>query len=137
MDKAAIDKFADGFRSLHAAGCIGERTTEQYYDPTAGRFLPDRYVEGTCPACGYTDARGDQCDNCGRTLDPTDLIDVRSKLSDGTPELRETSHWFILLPVLEAELGAWLATREGWRSARFPIGRVGCQDPPDSRPMSA
>jgi methionyl-tRNA synthetase len=104
------------FRALHAAGCIGERTTEQYFDPVAERFLPDRYVEGTCPNCGYTDARGDQCDDCGRTLDPTDLLDVRSKLSDGTPELRETSHWFILLPELEAELAAWLATREGWRA---------------------
>ncbi len=105
----------DVFRRLHANGFIGSKVTEQMYDPEAGRFLPDRYVEGTCPNCGYDHARGDQCDNCGKTLDPTDLIDPRSKVSDGTPEPRETEHWFILLPKLQDVLGEWLAAREGWR----------------------
>ncbi len=105
----------DVFRKLHALGFIGSKVSEQMYDPIAERFLPDRYVEGTCPHCGDTGARGDQCDSCGRTLDPTDLIDPRSKLSDGTPEPRETEHWFILLPKMADELAAWLATREGWR----------------------
>ncbi len=105
----------DVFRRLHAQGFIGSKVSEQMFDPVANRFLPDRYVEGTCPHCGDPDARGDQCDNCGRTLDTTDLINPRSKLSDGIPETRETEHWFILLPKLEEALGEWLATREGWR----------------------
>ncbi len=103
------------FRELHAGGYIGSKVTEQFYDPEAERFLPDRYVEGTCPHCGYEGARGDQCDNCGRTLDPIDLIDPRSKLSGATPEPRETEHWFILLPRLQDELLSWLEGREGWR----------------------
>ena len=105
----------DVFRRLHANGLIGTRVTAQMYDPLAERFLPDRYVEGTCPHCGDDGARGDQCDNCGRTLDPTDLVDPRSTLSDGTPEARETEHYFILLPKLQETLQSWLAEREGWR----------------------
>lgn len=105
----------DVFRRLHANGFLASKVTEQMYDPVAGRFLPDRYVEGTCPHCGYDHARGDQCDDCGRTLDPVELLDPRSKVSDGTPEPRETEHWFLLLPKLQDTLSAWLATREGWR----------------------
>jgi methionyl-tRNA synthetase len=105
----------DVFRRLHANGFITSRVSDQMYDPEVGRFLPDRYVEGTCPHCASTEARGDQCDNCGRTLDPTDLLEPRSKLSDGTPEVRATEHWFIELPKLEEPLAEWLATKEGWR----------------------
>ena len=75
-------------------GFIDKRTSEQFFDPEADRFLPDRYIEGTCPHCGYGEARGDQCDNCGRTLDATDLIDPRSKISGATPELRPTEHFY-------------------------------------------
>lgn len=103
------------FTRLHEAGLMATRISQQMYDPAVEAFLPDRFVEGTCPHCGYDDARGDQCDSCGRLLDPVDLIDPRSRRSDGTPELRETEHWFLLLPELEDELAAWLATREGWR----------------------
>src|SRR5919107_4675613 len=71
----------DFFTRLLEQGYLFQDTQPAMYDPEAQRYLPDRYVEGTCPHCGYTDARGDQCDNCGRTLDPTDLIDPRSKLS--------------------------------------------------------
>ncbi len=106
----------DLFRTLHAGGYIDTRTTEQFFDPQAGRFLPDRYVEGTCPTCGYDSARGDQCEQCGRTLDPVDLIEPRSKLTGATPEPRETEHYFILLPRLQDDLLAWLESREGWRS---------------------
>lgn len=109
------DVTRDVFTRLHEAGLMATRTTDQMFDPVVGRFLPDRFVEGTCPNCGYHDARGDQCDNCGRLLDPADLIDPRSKLSDGTPEPRATEHWFLLLPELEEELSTWLAGREGWR----------------------
>lgn len=103
------------FAALRDNGYLEVRTTEQFYDPVAQRFLPDRYVEGTCPNCGATDARGDQCDTCGKTLDPSDLIDPRSKLSDATPEARPTDHWFILLSKLQDDVAAWLDTREGWR----------------------
>jgi methionyl-tRNA synthetase len=72
-------------RGLRDNGYLEARTTDQFYDPEAGRFLPDRYVEGTCPNCGATDARGDQCDTCGKTLDPIDLIEPRSKLTGATP----------------------------------------------------
>jgi methionyl-tRNA synthetase len=104
------------FQALRDNGYLEIRTTEQFYDPEVERFLPDRYVEGTCPNCGATDARGDQCDTCGKTLDPGDLIDPRSKLSSATPEPRPTDHWFILLSKLESQVADWLATREGWRN---------------------
>lgn len=103
------------FRGLHDAGMISSQASQQYFDPQVGRFLPDRYVEGTCPHCGDDRARGDQCDNCGRTLDPTDLVAPRSTLSDATPELRTTEHWFLDLPVVGEDMAAWLAEREGWR----------------------
>jgi methionyl-tRNA synthetase len=106
----------DLFRTLYANGYIDTRRTEQFFDPEAGRFLPDRYVEGTCPSCGYDSARGDQCEQCGKTLDPVDLIDPRSKLTGATPEPRETEHYFILLPRLQDDLFTWLDSREGWRS---------------------
>ncbi len=104
------------FRGLKARGYVEARTTDQFYDPQAERFLPDRYVEGTCPHCGATDARGDQCDTCGKTLDPIDLIDPRSKLTGATPEPRPTEHLFILLSKLQEEVAAYLASRAGWRS---------------------
>lgn len=102
-------------RGLHANGFLEARTTLQPYDPVAERFLPDRYVEGTCPRCGSEGARGDQCDACGATLDPTDLVEPRSKLTGATPEQRETEHYFLLLPRLADRLLAWLESREGWR----------------------
>lgn len=96
-------------------GHIDRRVSEQLFDPERERFLPDRFVEGTCPHCGYADARGDQCDNCGRTLDPTDLIDPRSKLSGATPVLRETEHYYFRYSDFEDELRTYLKSREGWR----------------------
>ena len=105
----------DIFTRLRERGYVDIQTSEQMFDPEAQRFLPDRYVEGTCPHCGYPQARGDQCENCGRTLDPVDLIDPRSRVSGATPELRETQHFFLLLSKLEPELLAWLESRVGWR----------------------
>lgn len=96
-------------------GHIDKRVTAQFYDPEAKRFLPDRYVEGTCPHCEYSEARGDQCDHCGRTLDATDLIDPRSKFSGATPELRDTEHFHFRFSDFEERLAAWLDTRKGWR----------------------
>lgn len=83
------------FLSLFNKGEFDERTTEQYYDEEAGQFLADRYIEGTCPNCGYESAYGDQCERCGTSLSPTDLINPRSKLSGNVPVLKETKHWFL------------------------------------------
>ena len=105
----------DFFLTLLDNGYVTKGTSLQFYDPEAERFLPDRYVEGTCPHCGYTDARGDQCDNCGRTLDPTDLIDPRSKLSGATPQQRETEHYFLDLPAFKDRLTEWLESKKTWR----------------------
>lgn len=103
------------FRQLLDKGYLTRHTTEQFYDPEASRFLPDRYVEGTCPHCDYEDARGDQCDNCGRTLDAVDLIDPRSKLSGATPERRETEHFFLQLPDFADRLHGWIEGQTRWR----------------------
>jgi len=103
------------FLKLLDAGYLFTQTTDAMYDPVAARFLPDRYVEGTCPNCGYGDARGDQCDNCGRTLDPVDLIDPRSRISGATPELRPTEHYFLDLPQFSDRLLAWVQSHDNWR----------------------
>ncbi len=105
----------DIFMRLTERGYIYRGVTQQFYDPEAGRFLPDRYVEGTCPHCGFEGARGDQCDNCGRTLDPDQLIDPRSRLSGATPQMRDTEHYFFKLSAFQEPLLAWLRSREGWR----------------------
>ena len=83
--------------------------------PSTGRTLPDRYVEGTCPICGYEAARGDQCDNCGNQLDPADLINPRSRINGETPQFVETEHFFLDLPAFAESLGHWLSTRTDWR----------------------
>ncbi|MER6672242.1 methionine--tRNA ligase [Streptomyces sp. NPDC000983] len=100
-------------RRLNENGFIEERAIRQVYSPADGRFLPDRYVEGTCPHCGYDKARGDQCENCTRVLDPTDLIDPRSAISGSTDlEVRETKHLFLLQSKLENEVREWVARHD-------------------------
>jgi methionyl-tRNA synthetase len=122
----------DFFKRLLAQGHIYKGTTQQFFDAQAGRFLPDRYVEGTCPHCGYEKARGDQCDNCGRTLDPDQLLNPRSRLTQTAPEMRDTEHFFFKLNAFSERLLEWLRTREGWRKhvQNFSIGWVeeGLQD---------
>ncbi len=103
------------FLKLMKNGYVIKGTSLQFYDPEVGRFLPDRYVEGECPHCGYPDARGDQCDNCGRTLDPVDLVNPRSRLSGATPERRETEHFFLDLPAFADRLREWLESQTTWR----------------------
>jgi len=105
----------DVFMRLLDNGHIDRRTSDQYYDAEADRFLPDRYIEGTCPHCDYSEARGDQCEDCGRTLDPEELVDPRSKITGSTPELRSTEHFYLRLSDFSEQLGQWLETREGWR----------------------
>jgi len=93
---------------LNDVGLIREVTEEQVYSKTDGRFLPDRYIEGTCPNCGFESARGDQCDNCTKQLDPTDLIEPHSTISGATDlEVRETKHLY-LTPVRHARQAAGL-----------------------------
>lgn len=115
------------FRAVHANGYMVERTTSGAISPSTGRTLPDRYIEGTCPICGATDARGDQCDTCGNQLDPTELIDPRSRINGETPEFVESQHFFLDLPALAEALSAWLDEREAtgtWRTnvIRFSQG---------------
>lgn len=105
----------DFFLKLLENGYLYTTISEQFFDEEADRFLPDRYVEGTCPHCGYLDARGDQCDNCGKTLDPTDLIDPRSKFSGSVPVLRETEHYYWKLSAFNEPMLEWLRSREAWR----------------------
>lgn len=95
-------------------GFIEERTIKQIYCEDDGRFLPDRYVEGTCPFCGYERARGDQCENCTKLLDPTDLVNPRSAISGSTKlEVRETKHLFLLLPKMAESVEKWVETKKG------------------------
>jgi methionyl-tRNA synthetase len=106
------------FRGVHSNGYMVEQTTFGAISPSTGRTLPDRYIEGTCPICGYADARGDQCDNCGNQLDPTDLINPRSKINGETPEFVETQHFFLDLPALAEALQGYIHDREAsgtWR----------------------
>lgn len=102
------------FHDLEKNGLIEERTTNQVYSPDDDRYLPDSYVMGTCPFCGYDKAKGDQCENCTKVLDPTDLIHPYSTLSGSTNiEIRPTKHLFLQLPKLEEELEVWIETKRG------------------------
>ncbi|MGC9667960.1 methionine--tRNA ligase [Planosporangium sp. 12N6] len=103
------------FETLYRNGYIVAKTTLGAISPSTGRTLPDRYIEGTCPICGYDNARGDQCDNCGNQLDPEQLVNPRSKINGETPKFVETEHFFLDLPALAQALNKWLDGREGWR----------------------
>jgi methionyl-tRNA synthetase len=104
------------FTGLYSNGYIFPKTTRGAVSPSTGRTLPDRYIEGTCPICGYDSARGDQCDNCGNQLDPTDLINPRSRINGEAPRFVETEHFFFDLPAFADTLGSWLQSKTGqWR----------------------
>ncbi len=105
----------DIFTTLFENGYIFPRTTMGAISPSSGRTLPDRYIEGTCPICGYGHARGDQCDNCGNQLDPVDLIEPRSRINGETPVFVETEHYFLDLPAFVDTLSTWLKSRTNWR----------------------
>ena len=112
-------------KRLDEEGYLEERTTKQVYSPADGRFLPDRYIVGTCPHCGYPSARGDQCENCTRVLDPTDLVEPRSAISGSTHlEVRETKHLFLLQSRLADEVAAWIETHaDMWPALTLSIAR--------------
>ncbi|NDJ35055.1 MAG: methionine--tRNA ligase [Chloroflexi bacterium] len=107
----------DFFLQLHERGYLYQETQELFFDEVAERFLPDRFVEGTCYICGFEDARGDQCDNCGNLMETVRLINPRSKLTGATPVIRETTHYFLDLPKLQEELLAYLGDdKDHWRA---------------------
>ncbi|WP_335972023.1 methionine--tRNA ligase [Streptomyces sp. CA2R106] len=112
-------------RTLNENGFIEERTVRQVYSLDDGRFLPDRYIVGTCPHCGYDKARGDQCENCTRVLDPTDLIEPRSAISGSSAlEVRDTQHLFLLQSKLAGEVEAWIDASSGeWPTLASSIAR--------------
>ena len=103
------------FKALHANGYVVERSQLSAIDAATGRGLPDRYVEGTCPICGYDGARGDQCDSCGNQLDPQDLKNPRSKIDGKPPKFVESAQFFLELPAFAEALGSWLQSRQDWR----------------------
>ena len=100
---------------LAKAGLIREVSETQMYSPTDGRYLPDRYIEGTCPNCGFEEARGDQCDNCTKQLDPTDLINPRSTVSGATDlEQRDTKHLYLAQSQMRSQLQDWIDSKADW-----------------------
>jgi methionyl-tRNA synthetase len=116
----------DLFRTLYDKGYVFERETLGAFSAATGHTLPDRYIEGTCPICGYESARGDQCDNCGNQLDPIDLIDPRSKIDGAPPVFQKTKHLFLDLPQFKEQLTAWIEAQEHWRQnvRRFSLNFV-------------
>jgi len=106
----------DLFTRLLEKGYVFRQTTRALYCPHDNRFLPDRYVEGVCPFCSFEDARGDQCDDCGKPLDALELIDPRCKLCGKRPEVRETEHFFLDLSRFNEPLKDWVADKDYWRS---------------------
>jgi methionyl-tRNA synthetase len=102
------DTASEFFVDLYEKGEFLEQSTQQYFDEEAGQFLADRYIEGTCPKCGNEGAYGDQCEKCGSSLSPTDLINPKSKLSGSTPVLKETKHWFLDLARYTNFLKKWI-----------------------------
>ncbi len=114
------------FLRLLEKGLLYKKAQDQLFDTEADRFLPDRYVDGTCPLCGYKEARGDQCDSCGRTLDAVDLIEPRSRLSGATPVIRQSEHFFLKLTALKEELAAWVGKQAHWRRnvLNFTLGML-------------
>ena len=137
MDKEAFEKFGMSFDNysrtsiplhhetaleflleFHRRGILTEKNEKQLYDEKANMFLPDRYVEGTCPVCGNTDARGDQCENCGTFLDPLQLLDPRSKITGDTPVVRETTHLYFPLGAYQGRLEEYVKksdAADGWK----------------------
>ena len=106
--KVHHDTASEFFKNLYDKGDFIEETTEQLYDAEAKQFLADRFVIGTCPKCGHEEAYGDQCENCGSTLNATELINPKSTISGAVPSLKETKHWFLPLDRYEDFLKEWI-----------------------------
>ena len=107
---------SDFFKNLYDKNVFTEEVTQQFYDEEAKQFLADRYITGTCPNCGNENAYGDQCENCGRTLNATDLINPKSKLSGNAPVLKPTKNWFLPLDKFQKQISDWIGThKEDWK----------------------
>lgn len=106
---------ADFFKKLYEQGSFTEQTTEQYYDEEAKQFLADRYIIGTCPKCSNENAYGDQCEKCGTSLNPTDLINPKSTLSGSKPVLKQTKNWFLPLDKLQGKISNYLDQHKDWK----------------------
>lgn len=104
------------FMQMFQKGAFVQKTESQFYDEQAQMFLADRFIRGTCPSCGYTDAYGDQCEKCGRSLSPSELLDPRSAITDEKPVMKETTHYYLPLGKMQPALEAWLATHPEWKS---------------------
>jgi methionyl-tRNA synthetase len=105
----------DMFLKLYEKGYLVKKTQMGAFDPVSGRTLPDRYIEGKCPICGFDSARGDQCENCGNQLDPIDLINPHQRGSNAPVEFKETEHFFFDLPALGDQLKEWIERHDNWR----------------------
>ncbi|MFQ5584467.1 MAG: methionine--tRNA ligase, partial [Calditrichia bacterium] len=103
------------FRELAKKNVFKLKKERQLYDPEAGMFLADRFVRGTCPLCGYEDAYGDQCENCGASLSPSDLINPRSAITNAKPVEKETTHWYLPLAKFQKKLSEWIESHPQWR----------------------
>jgi methionyl-tRNA synthetase len=127
----------DFFLKLYENEYLFKQTQRQLFSEAQARFLPDRYVEGTCPICGYKEARGDQCDNCGNLLDATELIDPRSKIDGTPPVIRETEHFFLDLPAFTEQLVAYLDSHaDRWRPNVINFARNYVQAGLKGRPVT-
>ncbi len=104
------------FRKMAEKDIFILKTDKQLYDPEAKLFLADRFIIGTCPSCGYADAYGDQCEKCGATLSPTDLIDPRSAITDAKPVLKESTHWYLPLADSQKALEQWIGKHPEWKT---------------------
>ncbi len=103
------------FKTLYDKGVFNEEETEQYFDEKAGQFLADRYIIGTCPNCGNEEAYGDQCEKCGTSLSPTELINPKSTLSGAQPILKKTKNWFLPLDKMQPQIEAYIDSHKEWR----------------------
>src|SRR6201991_182704 len=122
----------DLFTTLYRNGYLVTKTTMGAISPSTGRTLPDRYIEGTCPICGYDGARGDQCDNCGNQLDPIQLINPKSRINGESPVFVETEHFMLDLPAFAEVLGSYLQSKQGeWRPnvLKFALNLLGDLQP--------
>ncbi len=111
------------FTTIYDNGYFRKKKTKQLYDPHADKFLPDRYVKGTCPECRFAEAYGDQCEHCGKSMDPLLLIDPISTITNTKPEVRQTIHWYLQLDKLAKPLADWLDTHQDWRPTVLNFSR--------------
>ena len=124
------------FTGIYQNGYFVEQTTLGAISPSMGRTLPDRYIEGTCPLCGYDSARGDQCDNCGNQLDSADLKNPVSRINGETPQFVQTRHFFLDLPAVAEALAEWLDGREASHTWRPNVIRFSKNILADIRPRA-